>query len=113
MTMNGRTSSALGSFLFCALVLVSIAVDASLRRAESAKSSHAVLVVAARLPSSDLAMSGGARWLRSPSLAEPSAAFDLGPAMLDPDPAGGLLDPPREEWKTETLRTPRGVFPSP
>jgi len=57
--------------------------------------------VAKRLPSTDLALSGGARWLRTPSLEEPGAAFSDGPALPDPDPAGGALSPPREVWTEE------------
>jgi len=87
-------------------LLGSIALDASRRRRASARDTPVVLAVVARLPSSDLALSGGARWLRSPSLVEPSAAFDLGPAMLDPDPAGGLLAPPREVWKEQMFLAP-------
>ena len=32
-----------------------------------------------------------AGWLRSPSLEEPNAAFQDGPALPDPDPAGGAM----------------------
>jgi hypothetical protein len=113
MTTDGLARWALGLLLSSALLLGSIAVDASRRRREAARSDDAVLAVAARLPSSDLALSGGARWLRAPSLAEPSAAFDLGPAMLDPDPGGGLLSPPREVWPAEPLRILRGPGRSP
>jgi hypothetical protein len=81
--------------------LTGISLDAARRRRAADKDHAAVLAVVARLPSSDLALSGGARWLRSPSLVEPSAPFDLGPAVLDPDPAGGLLAPPREVWAQE------------
>jgi hypothetical protein len=107
MTTRGRARWALGLLLSSALVLGVIADDAASRRRVSARSDAVVLLVATRLPSSDLALSGGARWLRAPSLAEPSAPFDLGPAMLDPDPGGGLLAPPREVWQTEALRTRR------
>jgi hypothetical protein len=84
-----------------------IGVDASVRRRASKRDDAAVLAVAARLPSTDLALSGGARWLRMPSIEEPSAAFDLGPAMLDPDPAGGIMAPPREAWIQES--SPRAL----
>jgi hypothetical protein len=88
-------------------ILGAIAADASRLRHEAARRVPAVLAVAARLPSGDLALSGGARWLREPSLEEPSAPFDLGPAMLDPDPAGGLIAPPTEVWAEETSRAGR------
>jgi hypothetical protein len=65
-------------------------------------------MMAHRLPTGDLALSGGARWLRSPSLEEPSAAFADGPAVMDPDPAGGAMAPPIEVWSAiETRRENR------
>ena len=92
-----------------ALLLLSVAMlgwvrmDAVRRQRAVARELPVMLAVARRLPSTDLALSGGARWLRMPSLVEPSAPFDLGPAMLDPDPGGGLLAPPREVWREETV----------
>jgi hypothetical protein len=77
-----------------ALVVALIGLDARSRRAERAADAPAIAAVARRLPTSDLALSGGARWLRSPSLEEPGAAFADGPASPDPDPAGGALAPP-------------------
>jgi hypothetical protein len=82
-------------------VVALLAVDAAARRRARQGDDAAVLAVAARLPSTDLSLSGGARWLRMPSIEEPSAPFDLGPAMLDPDPAGGIMAPPREAWALE------------
>ena len=76
------------------LVIAVIAVDARMRRAEQASRAPAIGAVARRLPAGDLALSGGARWLRSPSLEEPGAAFADGPASPDPDPAGGAMAPP-------------------
>jgi hypothetical protein len=98
MTLGGRAMVLAGSLLASVAVLGAIALHASrLRRAEASHDA-AVVAVAARLPSPDLALSGGARWLRVVALEGPTAAFDLGPAMLDPDPAGGLIAPPREVW---------------
>lgn len=76
------------------LVIASIAVDARLRRADRLTTAPAISAVSRRLPAGDLALSGGARWLRSPSLEEPGAAFADGPASPDPDPAGGAMAPP-------------------
>ncbi|MBL8606525.1 MAG: hypothetical protein JNL38_04360, partial [Myxococcales bacterium] len=53
----------------------------------------AIAAVAVRLPSGDLALSGGSRWLRAPSLEEPWGAFADGPAVPDPDPAGAIAPP--------------------
>ncbi len=81
-----------------------IAADAASRRSRRAREQAAVDAVARRLPSSDLALAGGARWLRMPSMEEPGAAFADGPALPDPDPAGGLMAPPREVWTLERTR---------
>lgn len=87
-----------------ALVVVGLSLDARARRAEARREDPAVAAVARRLPSSDLALSGGARWLRMPSLEEPFAAFADGPALPDPDPAGGAMAPPEEVWRAEARR---------
>jgi hypothetical protein len=100
----GHPGVAASCLVLSVATIGAIAIDASHRRRVTERQLPAVLAVAARLPSADLALSGGARWLRAPSLVEPSAPFDLGPAMLDPDPGGGLLAPPREVWREETLR---------
>jgi hypothetical protein len=90
--------------LLSVAMLVGVRIDAARRQRAVARELPAMVTVAARLPSTDLALSGGARWLRTPSLVEPSAPFDLGPAMLDPDPGGGLIAPPREVWREELAR---------
>ncbi len=91
-----------------ALVIALLAVDARVRRGASARLDPALAVVATRLPTSDLALSGGARWLRAPGLEEPSAAFADGPALPDPDPAGGAMAPPIEIWAASAERSKRG-----
>jgi hypothetical protein len=80
------------------LVIGGLAMDARARRVQSARDSAAIDAVAKRLPTSDLALSGGARWLRAVSLEEPGAAFADGPALPDPDPAGAAMAPPVEVW---------------
>jgi len=80
------------------IVIAIIGVDARMRRADREKDKPAIAAVAKRLPSGDLALSGGARWLRTPSLEEPGAAFADGIAVPDPDPAGGAMAPPTEAW---------------
>lgn len=89
-----------------ALVVGGLALDARARRAEKAGQAAAIEAVARRLPTSDLALSGGARWLRAVSLEEPGAAFADGPALPDPDPAGAAMAPPVEVWASEARRTP-------
>ena len=80
------------------LVLLVLSLDAAHRRRGRARELEAdgLLPVVAHLPGSDLALSGGARWLRFPSLEEPGAAFSEGQALPDTDPAGGMISPPRE-----------------
>ncbi len=87
-----------------ALVIAGLGFDARARRAASAREDPAVDALARRLPPSDLALSGGARWLRAPSLEEPGAAFADGPAIPDPDPAGAAMAPPVEVWLEEAAR---------
>ena len=81
-----------------ALVVAGLAYDANARRAAKANDAAAIDALARRLPTSDLALSGGARWLRAISLEEPGAAFADGPASPDPDPAGAAMAPPVELW---------------
>ena len=73
-----------------ASMLAHARVASSRRRAEG----PVIERVARRLPSSDLALSGGSRWLRAPSMEEPTAAFADSPAAPDPDPAGAMMAPP-------------------
>ncbi|CAN5904098.1 hypothetical protein BH11MYX4_BH11MYX4_17250 [soil metagenome] len=81
-----------------ALVIAGLGYDAHARRAAKERETPSIDALARRLPSSDLALSGGARWLRSVSLEEPGAAFADGPALPDPDPAGAAMAPPVEVW---------------
>jgi hypothetical protein len=88
--------------------VAAISVDASVRRRARDRDQGAIRAVVARLPSSDLAFSGGPPWLRFPSLAEPGAAFQDGLALPDSDPAGAAIAPPREVWAREAwAREPR------
>ncbi len=87
-----------------ALVVAGLAYDASARRAAKANDAAAIDALARRLPTSDLALSGGARWLRAISLEEPGAAFADGPASPDPDPAGAAMAPPVELWSAAARR---------
>ena len=94
---------ALALVLSPALVVAGLAYDANARRATKAGEAAAIDALAKRLPTSDLALSGGARWLRAISLEEPGAAFADGPASPDPDPAGAAMAPPVELW-SESVR---------
>ena len=99
--MNGRAIFGAAALLALPIALTFLAVDARARRREKEKEVSSLVAVAKRLPSCDLALSGGARWLRTPSLEEPGAAFSDGPALPDPDPAGGAVSPPRDVWTEE------------
>ena len=104
--MNDARSRGLAYALLLVLPVsvVAITVDARARRAARGRDQPVIDAVAARLPSSDLALSGGARWLRFPSLEEPGAAFQDGPGLPDPDPGGGAMAPPRDVWSDEVRR---------
>ena len=105
MTDARARAIALACLVSPAVVIAVVSVDARARRAERAADAPALALVAARLPTSDLALSGGARWLRAPSLEEPGAAFADGPALPDPDPAGGVMAPPIEVWSASATRS--------
>jgi hypothetical protein len=86
------------------LVVTGLGLDARWRREARVREQPAIDAVARRLPTSDLALSGGARWLRAVSLEEPGAAFADGPALPDPDPAGAAMAPPTEVWSAAASR---------
>jgi hypothetical protein len=109
--MNRRALLGASALVVLPATLALLAFDARARREEKQKEISVVVAVAARLPSCDLALSGGARWLRTPSLEEPGAAFSDGPALPDPDPAGGAVSPPRSVWAEEALITNGGAKP--
>lgn len=69
--------------------------DAATRRAGQAARAPQVRAVVRLVGAADLALSNTSRWLRHPSLTEPGAPFADGPAILDNDPAGAVLAPPR------------------
>jgi hypothetical protein len=99
--MNARAIFGAVVLVLLPTTLMLLAADARVRRDQKQKEISTLVAVAKRLPSTDLALSGGARWLRTPSLEEPGAAFSDGPALPDPDPAGGAVSPPRAVWTEE------------
>ena len=86
---------ALGFGLLTA-ALVWVACDASKRRAEQRQRQTQVEGIVRLLGTADLALSSASRWLRHPSLTESGAPFADGPAILDADPAGAVIGPPRD-----------------
>ena len=99
--MNARAALGVGAVALLPAIVLALSIDARARRRSHELEAPMRLAVVHRLPSSDLALSGGARWLRMPSLEEPGAAFSDGPALPDPDPAGGAISPPRDAWTRE------------
>jgi hypothetical protein len=93
------TSAFLGSVAVSVLLMLAVPLHAKYMRSLRARDTAAIREIAPRLPSGDLSLSGGARWLRFPSLEEPNAAFADGPAVPDPDPAGGSMAPPFELYR--------------
>ncbi len=104
MTDQRAKLIALAGLVSPVLVIAALSIDARARRAARRAEEPALATVAVRLPTSDLALSGGARWLRAPSLEEPGAAFADGPALPDPDPAGAAMAPPVEVWTAAAER---------
>jgi len=90
--MSRRLAASLTALL---LPLCVIGLVAWLARPRSFETG-AARTLAARLPAPDLALAGGARHLRMPSLEERSAAFHDSPGLLDVDPAGGFFLPDRQ-----------------
>jgi hypothetical protein len=87
------------------LGIAAMGAHAAYLRTARAADQPAIEAVARLLPASDLALAGGGRWLRFPSLEEPGAAFQDGPALPDPDPAGGMMAPPVAVWEAEADRS--------
>jgi hypothetical protein len=98
--MSSARAHFVAAAMLCSLPLTIAALHLHAAHARGVRERDALRYapVVHRLPSGDLALSGGARWLRYPSLEEPGAAFADGPALPDPDPAGGAMAPPREVW---------------
>lgn len=99
-----RSMRALGALLVLAtapLALAAMSAHATLRTRERAREQRAIENVVRFLPASDLALGGGGRSVRTPSLEEPAAALHDGPTLPDADPAGGMLAPPRAVWALE------------
>jgi hypothetical protein len=90
MTIRRRRERALVVVLaFAAALTVVVILDASARA--GAVDVDGMTRVARATGLSDLALSSSSRWLRHPSLAEPSAAAWDAPIGLDVDPAGATI----------------------
>jgi hypothetical protein len=96
--LRRRALASLGAVGLSLAVLIACSIDARARRARSARDFAGLPALAAQLPAADVAFTGGARWLRAPSLEEPGAAQADGIAFPDPEPGGGALVAPRAAW---------------
>ena len=94
-----------------AVALVAIGAHAKARSAARDRETPAIHAVSRLLPHGDLAIAGGARHLRFPTLEEPGAAFSEGPGSPDQDPAGGALAPPIELYVETALTSRRAPSP--
>lgn len=93
----GRRARALAAALVVALLAIAgVLGDAARRRGADEERRAMRSAVVRVLGTPDLALSSSSRWLRHPSQAEPGAPFADAPGMPDPDPAGGVIAPPRE-----------------
>jgi len=100
-------AGALGAGATLAGLLAAMLAHANAQRAAArlpgAERERGALVRLAGVP--ELAVSSSSRWLRHPSLSEPGAPFADAPAMLDTDPAGAAIAPPRALYRrTEHAR---------
>jgi hypothetical protein len=93
LSFQTRGTLALALITGLGLSLLAVGLDAGRKRAQRASDHGRIALVASRLPFADLALSGGSRWLRAPSVEEPTGAFADGPGVPDPDPAGAFLSP--------------------
>lgn len=93
----GEARLLLPALLTAALVAggVVISVEAVSQRAFRRQSEPEIQSIVRLLGTADMALSSASRWLRHPSLSEPGAAFADAPAILDTDPAGAMIAPPR------------------
>lgn len=96
------------AMLFLLTGTLAMLLDAAAQKRAQRARTVQVQTIVSLLGTADMALSGASRWLRHPSLAEPGAAFADAPALLDADPAGGLIAPPRA-----LLRAPLGGLPEP
>ncbi len=78
--------------------IAALSLHASASRRARRSDEPAIVAAVSRMPSADFAFAGGSRHLRTLSLEEPGAAFADGPGLPDPDPAGGVVSPPRAAW---------------
>jgi len=93
LSFQARGTLALAFIAALGAGLLVVGLDAGRKRAQRTSDQGRIALIASRLPFADLALSGGSRWLRAPSVEEPTGAFADGPGVPDPDPAGAFLSP--------------------
>jgi hypothetical protein len=102
--MIARGAGVLAVLSALLLALVAASSHASRLAARRSGDQAAMVIVLRALPGPDLVLAGGARHLRSLTMAEPGAAFADAPSALDDDPAGGAISAPRDAWAGEARR---------
>lgn len=99
--LRARAWTATASLAAAAALLAACTIHASRMRATAQRTDRGVRALARVLPAADVAFTGGARWLRAPTLEEPGAAQQDGIAFPDPEPGSGAMSPPRAAWAEE------------
>ncbi|MFO0671885.1 MAG: hypothetical protein U0235_20055 [Polyangiaceae bacterium] len=96
--MKRRAAIAIAVAVGGVSLLVACSVHASRARAASNAQNPAFGALARALPSPDVALTGGARWLRSVSVEEPGAAGADGIGFPDSEPGSGAISAPRAAY---------------
>ena len=91
----GTAALGVGGAFVASLVAMLVHADAQRAKATAPHEERQRASVVRLVGVADLAVSSSSRWLRHPSVSEPGAAFSDAPAMLDTDPAGAAVAPPR------------------
>lgn len=95
----GTAALGAGAGLAALLVAMLLHADAQRTRANTPREESERASIVRLVGVADLAVSSSSRWLRHPSVSEPGAAFSDAPAMLDTDPAGAAVAPPRALYR--------------
>lgn len=96
MKIKRRIAWLVSTFAVTGCALAWMLVDAEVRRTSREAQNARIWAVVRLLGSADMALSFSSRWLRHPTVSEPGAPFADAPAILDADPGGALIGPPRE-----------------
>lgn len=96
--MRRRAVLAVASVALAVSVLAACALHSARARAAASLRGASVRALAAVLPSPDVALTGGARWVRAVSVEEPGAAGADGIGFPDSEPGSGAIFAPRAAY---------------